>query len=81
MAIRVTKAITKDGHYYAFGDVIDTPTSVEQSLRRLLKWEIISGPEQSISGLRKPQLVQLAEDRGLDVDGLLKADLIELLDN
>ena len=80
MAIRVTRAITKHGHYYALGDIIDEPTSVEQSYARLNKWEIISDPAPSFSSMRKPQLIQLAYERGLDVEGLTKAELIDLLE-
>jgi hypothetical protein len=79
MAVRVTKAVTKNGRVYAVGDVIDTPTSVEQSLARLFKWETVSD-STPVSGLRKPELVQLAEDGGLDVAGLTKAEIVQLLE-
>ena len=80
MAYRVTTPITKYGRYYAAGDVIDEPTSVEQSLARIHKWETVSDPAPSISGLRKPQLVQLAEQGGLDVEGLTKSEIVDLLE-
>jgi hypothetical protein len=81
MAIRVTKAITKYGRVYAVGDIIDNPTSVELSLRRLYKWETVDDSAPSLYGMRKPDLVQLAESRGLDVDGLTKPELIDLLES
>jgi hypothetical protein len=80
MALRVTTPITKYGRYYAAGTIIDTPASVEQSLARLLQWETVSDPKPAIGGLRKPQLVQLAEDRGLDVEGLTKSEIVQLLE-
>ena len=76
MALRVTRAVTRYGRYYALGDIIDNPTGVEASDGRLFKWETVS---ESLVGKRKPELVQIAEARGLDVDGLTKPDLIELL--
>lgn len=78
MAIRVTNAKTKHGVYYAAGDVIES-TPYNDSLRRLFKWEIVSDPTPSLAGLRKPELIQLAEARGLDVSGLTKTELIDLL--
>jgi len=79
MTYRVTTPVTKYGRYYAAGEVIDTPTSVERSLARLFKWETVSD-SKPVSGLRKPELVQIAEDDGLDVSGLTKAEIIELLE-
>jgi hypothetical protein len=79
MAVRVTKPITKFGRYYAAGEIIDTPTPVEASLARLLQWETVSD-SKPVSGLRKPELVQLAEDGGLDVAGLTKAEIVQLLE-
>jgi hypothetical protein len=81
MAYRVTKPITKHGRVYAKGDIVDDATSVEQSMARLLQWETVSDPAPSISGLRKPQLVELAEVRGFDVEGLTKAELVDLLED
>ena len=78
--LRVTHPITKHGRVYAAGETIDQPTSVERSLARLLKWETIVAPAPDLSGLRKPQLVQLAADRGLDVAGLTKNEIIDLLE-
>ena len=82
MAIRVTKPITKHGRVYAAGEIIDNPTSSEQSMRRLYQWEIIrdSAPQPPPRKLGKPQLVQLARERGLDVVGLTKAEIVQLLE-
>ena len=81
MAIRVTTPITKYGRYYAAGEIIDNPTSLEESMRRLNQWEIIpdSAP-QPPPRLGKPQLVELARERGFDTVGLTKAELVELLE-
>jgi len=79
MAIRVTTPVTKYGRYYAAGEIIDTPTSVEQSMARLYQWETVSD-SKPVSGLRKPELVELAQDGGFDVSGLTKAEIIELLE-
>jgi hypothetical protein len=80
MAIRVTTPITKYGRYYAAGEIIDEPTSVERSLARLLQWEQVDDPKPTLGGLRKAQLVDLAVERGVDVEGLTKAEIIELLE-
>ena len=90
MAIRVTTPITKYGRYYAAGTIIDDPTSVEQSLARLNKWETVSDPVDAhneavaylyaLDGMRKPQLVELARDGGFDVAGLTKAEIVKLLE-
>lgn len=79
MAIRVTKAVTKYGRVYAVGDIIESPSSVEDSLCRLFKWEVVSDSAPSLSGKRKADLIELAVERGFDVDGLTKSDLIDLL--
>jgi hypothetical protein len=79
MAIRVTKPVTKFGRYYAAGDIVDDPTAVELSLARLFMWETVDD-SKPLGGLRKPELVQLAEDDGLDVSGLTKAQIVELLE-
>ena len=79
MAIRVTRPVTKYGRYYAVGEILDEPlTSVERSLKSLFQWETVDDP--AISGLRKPQLVDIAVERGVDVEGLTKAEIIELLE-
>jgi hypothetical protein len=80
MAIRVTKAVTKYGVYYAVGDVIDNPTSVEDSLRRIYGWEVLADSPPSIKAMRKSELVELAGDRGFDVDGLTASELRNLLE-
>ena len=80
MALRVTNPVTKFGRYYAAGELIDKPTSREQSLGRLCEWETVSDPVPPISGLRKPQLIQLAQTRGLDVEGLTKSEIVQLLE-
>ena len=81
MAPRVTNAVTKHGRVYAAGEIIDNPTPREDSMGRLFKWETVSDPAPSLAGLRKPQLVQLAAERGLDVEGLTKNELIEALED
>ena len=81
MAIRVTKAITKYGRVYAVGDIIDTPTSVEESLRRLYGWEVLVDSPPSFSSMRKPELIRLVEGRGLDGSGLTKPELVDLLES
>ena len=76
MALRVTKAVTLYGRYYAVGELIDNPTGVESSAGRIRQWETVS---ESLVGKRKADLVQIAEGRGLDVAGLTKPELIDLL--
>jgi len=80
MALRVTKAVTKNGRVYAVGELVDNPTSVEQSLGRLFKWETASDPKPAVGRLGKPALIQLAQDGGLDVAGLSKAEIVQLLE-
>ena len=80
MAIRVTTPITKYGRYYAAGTIIDDPTSVEQSLARLNKWETVSDPKPAVGRLGKPALVELATDGGFDVSGLTKSEIVQLLE-
>ena len=80
MALRVTKAVTQYGRYYAAGDIVENPSSTERSLGRLFKWETVSDPVASLQGMSKPELVQTAEGRGLDVTGLTKAEIRELLE-
>ncbi len=76
MAIRVTNAKTSHGRYYAAGEILHDPTGRELSLARLCKWETVVGLKP---GLTKSDLLQLAEDRGLEADGLTKKQLIDLL--
>ena len=76
MAIRVTNAKTCQGRYYAAGEIIDSPTSRELSAARIYGWETVADLKP---GLNKPALLQLALDRGLEVDGLTKKELIDLL--
>jgi len=80
MGLRVTKPVTKYGRYYASGDIIDQPSSTEQSLGRMYGWEQVNDSAPSLGGMKKAELVQLAEDRGLDVSGLTKKDLLDVLD-
>jgi len=79
MGLRVTKPVTKHGRYYPKGEVIDDPSSTEQSLGRMFGWEQVKDSAPSLGGLKKSELVQIAEDRGLDVSGLTKAELLETL--
>ena len=88
MTYRVTNAVTHHGHYYANGDLVENPSSEERSLSRIFGWETVSDPTADVGepfgvpdfgGKRKPELVQLAQDRGLDASGLTKNELIELL--
>ena len=78
MAIRVTNAKTCHGRYYAAGEIIDSPTSRELSAARLYGWETVVAPKP-LDKLNKPELLQLALDRGLEVDGLTKKELVDLL--
>ena len=76
MAIRVTNAKTCHGRYYAAGEIIDSPTSWELSAARLYGWETVVDLS---SKLNKSDLLRLAGDRGLEVEGLTKKELYELL--
>ena len=78
MAIRVTTPITKYNRYYAAGDIITNPSGEEWSMSRLYGWEQVDDPKP-VGELSKPDLVQLAKDRGLYEDGLKKTELIDLL--
>ena len=83
MAIRVTNPITKHGRYYAAGEIIEQPTQSEHSYRRLYGWELVDDSKtepQPQKKLGKPQLVELARERGFDVVGLTKAEIVELLE-
>lgn len=80
MAIRVTKPVTKYGRVYRQGEIIDDPSSTERSLARLFAWETVPDSPPSLRSLRKADLVQLAEDRELDVEGLSKAEIVEVLE-
>lgn len=79
MRIRVTRPITHYGRYYAAGEVIDDPSSTDQSLCRIYSWEILADSEPAITSLRKADLVEIAESRGLDVEGLTKAEILGVL--
>ena len=50
MALKVTKPITKYGRYYTAGEVLDSPSSLEQSLGRLLGWKTVAGQKARTSG-------------------------------
>jgi len=79
MAFRVTGPITKYGRYYAAGEIINEPlTSVERSLKNLLQWEKVEDPKP-LGQLNKSQLLQLADDGGLETAGLTKKQLLEAL--
>jgi hypothetical protein len=80
MAVRVTKAVTKYGVYYAVGDIIDNPSGLHDSLRRLYGWEVLADSPPSIKAMRKSDLVELAVERGFDVEGLTASDLRNLLE-
>ena len=54
MALRVTKAVTLYGRYYAVGELIDNPTGFESSAGRIRQWETVS---ESLVGKRKADLV------------------------
>ena len=79
MAIRVTRPVTKYGHYYKTGTVIESPSGTELSYGRLYGWETVTVPEPA-KKRTKPELVQVARERGLNPAGLSKAELIELLE-
>ena len=95
MRVRVTKPITIHGRYYATGDIVESTPQID-SYRRMLRWEKVgdSTPLRSesalmadladdlsdVSGLKKAELVALAEERGLPVAAkATRKDLIELL--
>lgn len=80
MRIRVTKAITKYGRHYAAGEIIEAPSPMEDSLRRTYKWEILPDSNPVLGSLKKADLVEVAVERGLDVDGLTKAEILEVLE-
>ena len=78
MGIRVTRAVTKNGRYYAYGDILSSPSGFEASLARIWGWETVT-VEKPVRKPTKPELVQTAKVRGLDWAGLNKAELIVLL--
>ena len=78
MAIRVTRAITKNGRYSRHGEILSDPSGFEESLRRMWGWEIVDDPAP-VKAPSKAELVQAAHDRGLDPSGLKKAELVALL--
>jgi len=78
MAIRVTKPITKYGRYYAAGEVLPEPSGLEWSMCRLYGWEKVEDPKP-LGQMTKTQLLQLADDGGLETAGLTKKQLIEKL--
>ena len=79
MAIRVTRAVTKNGRYYKAGEILDSPSGFEVSLGRIWGWETVTAPAPA-KRMTKPELVQAAEVRGLDPDGLTKNEIIDLLE-
>jgi hypothetical protein len=81
MAIRVTNAVTKYGRYYRQGELIENPTSVENSLRRLYKWDLVEDSVPGLSGLKKAELLQLCQEAGLEVSATMtKTELKEMLE-
>ena len=44
MALKVTRAVTKYGHYYKAGTIIQDPSSTELSLGRVWGWETVAAP-------------------------------------
>ncbi len=80
MAIRVTRPITKYGRYYPLGEVIDDPSSAELSLARVWRWETVTEKKSSLHGMRKPELVDLAHERGVDVSGFTVKQIIDTLE-
>ena len=80
MRLRVTNAKTKRGRYYAAGEIIEDPSSTEQSYGRLYKWEVVPDAPVNLRSLSKPELVEIADSRGLDVSGLRKAEVVEALE-
>ena len=81
MAVRVTRAITVYGRYYAVGEVLES-TPVVDSLRRLYGWEVVPEPKRGLSSLSKAELLDLADDRGVEVPAsATKAEIRELLES
>ena len=90
MALRVTKAITRNNHYYRVGD--EYPSRDEShagSLNRQFVWlELVdSGPKPavkpaSLAGLSKAELLDAAQRRGVEVPAkATKKPLVELLES
>ena len=80
MRLRVTNAKTKRGRYYAAGEIIEDPSSTEQSYGRLYKWEVVPDAPVNLRSLRKAELVEIAGSRGLDVVGFTMAEILEALE-
>ena len=70
MALRVTKPVTKYGHYYKTGTIIEAPTGTELSYGRLYEWETVTVPEPTRKPT-KPKRVRAA--KGSNPSGKPKA--------
>ncbi len=79
---RVTKAVKSDGHYYQVGDVVEN----DGSLARIFRWKKVDGPVSTqpadgLAGKTKPELLDLAAERGVEVPAKIsKPKLRELLE-
>ena len=96
MRVRVTKPITIHGRYYATGDIVESTPQIDSYRRMLrweivgdstplkseeaLMAELAGDGDADLAGLKKAELVALAEERGLPVAAkATRKDLIELL--
>ncbi len=79
---RVTKAVYHQGVRYEVGDVVEN----DGSLGRIFQWKKLVAPVQpepdaGLGGLSKPDLLDLAHERGVEVSAkATKATLRELLE-
>ena len=92
MRLRVTRPITSHGRYYEAGEVVEMDAGQAHSFMRLYGWEQVDdpftdpapgpistdGPEYA--DWYKSDLQAEAESRGLDFDGLKKAEIVALLE-
>lgn len=80
MKLKVTKAITSHGTYYAAGSVVEMDPAVAGSFVRLYGWVPVPKGQPDLSSLKKAELVAKAEDAGFDVPAsATKQDIINLL--
>ena len=77
MKLKVTKAITSHGRYYAAGSIAEMDPAVAGSFIRLYGWVPVT---DDLSSLKKADLLAKAEAAGFDVPAnATKQDIINLL--
>ncbi len=79
--LKVTKPITSNGRYYKAGEIVDMGPN-EGVFHRLYGWVYVDDKPagESVTGLRKAELLHLADERGVEVPaGATKKDIIDLL--